>query len=120
MFCFISSASVARAGAPASVPAGEDTAGGRGLPEPPSPAAPTPGVPAVGEPLAALCSGASTLKEKVCGSDIPLLSSIPSTTLGQGGGEGWPSSPPHPSATILSGLPWQRDEPLACPSLTWG
>lgn len=111
MFCFISSASIARAGPPASVPAREDTAGGGGLPEPPGPAAGAPGraqrlleVPDVGESLAALCSGGSTLKQKVCGSEVPPLSSIPSTTLRQGGGESWPTSPPRPSATIPSGL----------------
>lgn len=135
MFCFISSASIIRAGPPASVPAGEDTDSGRVPCQASQPQGQHSGlagqllaVPEVGESLAAL-GGGSTLKQKVCGSDVPPLSSIPSTTLEQEGVRVAlrhpltplpPSEQPRRTPRSPAGTnPQQRDEPPAHPSRTW-
>lgn len=112
MFCFISSASVTRAGPPASVPAGEDTDSG-GMPcQASGPqgqhsvlARQLLAVPEMGESLA--LGGGSVLKQKVCDSEVPPLSSIPSTILEREGmrvapRHSLPSLPPEPLAARLA------------------
>lgn len=69
------------------------------------------------------------LKQKVCDSEVPPLSSIPSTTLQQEGVRVAllhpvtslppPEQPPRASRSLAGTNPQQRDKPLAHPGRTW-